>query len=115
MPNELIALEGYLTLAATGATDPIAITHASRVAIQVEVDNTNAVGEIAIQGSCNKTNWCDIPFLDIDGNVQDGYDLSSGDDIVKTFDIDTAVPWLRILYTRTSGTGGMDFYINKKK
>ena len=85
------------------------------MSVHVVVDNTDAEGEIVLQGSNNKTHWVDIYCEDENGNSQDGYDVTSGNNVNHIFDADIAVGWLRVKYNFTSGTGGLNFYVNTKK
>jgi len=115
MGNRILkAFDGYMTLDESQTSDDISIGHHARCAVQVVVDNTDAVGEISIQGSCNRSNWVDLNYEDVNGDLQDGYDVTSGADVNHVFDTDTALPWLRVRYVRTSGTGGLNFYIHTK-
>lgn len=115
MSTQLNGFDGYMVLTETQNSDPISVGHAARNAIQVVVDNTDAVGEIVIQGSIDKTNWVVLNYEDASGNLQNGYDVTSGNDVNHVFETDTALPWLRVRYVFTSGTGGLNFYINSKR
>lgn len=111
----LAAFDGYMILNATQNSDHISIGHASRCAIHVVVDNVDAYGEVVIQASNNRTNWVDVYWKDENGVTQDGYDVTTGNDLNHIFDADTAAGWLRVRYERVSGSGGLWFYVNTKK
>ena len=117
MVRILQGFDGYMTLDETQSSDLIAINHAKHFSIQVVVTGADgtAVGEIAVQVSNDKENWCDVYWVDQSGTIQDGYDVSNTD-FTHMFDAsDVAAGWARLTYNRTSGTGGLHFYINTKR
>jgi hypothetical protein len=117
MVRVLAGFDGYMTLDATQNSDLMAIGHAKRFAIQVVVTGNagSAVGEIVVQVSNDQTNWCDVYWVDHAGVIQDGYDVNSTD-FSHMFDAsDVGAGWARLRYVRTSGTGGLNFYINSTK
>ena len=117
MGKILSGFDGYLMLGATAYGDDITAGHASKAAIQVIVANTgSAAGKIKIQASLNQTNWCDVYFVDSTGTIVDGYALADGYNLNHMFDIsDLGASWLRVAWIRTSGTGGLTYYVNTKK
>lgn len=115
MTNILQKMEGYMVLDEDRTSDLIPITASNEFSIQIVVDSTNAVGEVKFQGSIDKTNFNDFNFLDENYAIQDGYDIESGASFSHIFDFSTATPFLRISYSSTSGTGGMDFYVHRKR
>lgn len=117
MANVLLGFDGYMTLDESQESDLMAIGHAKHFAIQVVVTGAtgSAVGEIVVQVSNDKANWVDVYWVDQSGVVQDGYDVNSTD-FTHMFDAsDIGAGWARLKYNYTSGTGGLNFYINSKK
>jgi len=113
MGKETSALEGYKSLDASWNTDDIRL-YGPYCGFQVVITNTNAVGEVYLEGSIDRSNWSRIYVADQDGTPQDGYDVLSGQSFSHMFDLITALPWVRLSYAKTSGTGGLTYYINKK-
>jgi hypothetical protein len=113
----LNGFDGYMILDTTQTSALMAIGHARQFSIQVVVTGVagSAVGEIVIQTSNNQNDWCDVNWVDNAGVVQDGYDVTSTD-FTHMFDAsDVGGGWARLGYNRTSGTGGLTFYVNYKK
>lgn len=117
MARVLQGFDGYMTLNDNQESDLMAVGHARNFSIQVVVTGAtgSAVGEIAVQVSNDQTNWCDVYWVDQAGVIQDGYDVNSTD-FTHMFDAsDVGAGWARLVYNRTSGTGGLSFYVNYKK
>lgn len=83
------------------------------VAVQL-VWTGDAVGTIYIQESWNKGNhWATLQHYDNEGAQSDGIAVSSADDTVINL-LNTRLDFLRVKYVRTSGTGGLSFYVFSK-
>jgi hypothetical protein len=82
------------------------VQHMSRICYDVSWTG-DAVGSIIVQGSSNQSNWTNLNMTAITmaGVTDNGL-----------FDIQvTGVPYLRLAYTSTSGTGTINAYVSAKE
>lgn len=111
-------LDGYAVLNEDHGSDWFNIGPYRSSSIQVVIDNADAVGVLVPQVS-NKPEmgWASVTFVDENGVVQpDGYSVLAGQNVSHLFDLsDVSAGWMRLLYTRTSGTGGMNYYVHNKR
>ena len=117
MVRVLQGFDGYLNLDESSSSDLISIGHVQHASIQIVVlgDDGTAVGEVKVEVSNDQTNWSTVYWVDHAGVIQDGYDVNDTD-FSHIFDAsDLGAGWMRLTYTRTSGEGGLNFYVNTKK
>lgn len=113
MGKETSSLDGYRQLNESWNEDDIR-AYGPYCGFQVVVVNTNAVGELYLEGSIDREHWSRVYCADQDGVPQDGYDVLSGQSFAHCFDLNTALPWLRLSYSRTSGNGYLNWFVHKK-
>lgn len=105
------ASDGYLTLNASGSTPPKVTSHARQLSVHVVVDNTDAAGKITFEQSNDAANWVQMYYKEddesVDGYMVDGYDVTSGNNVNIIVSPIRVAKFLRVTYTRTSGTGGL--------
>lgn len=116
MSNRRTELNGTLDLGSSGASSHHFIGHALYVATQLVLDNTaDAYGTISIQTGNNEENWSTVSFQDETGAIQDGYNVTPGNDVNLIMDAELATGWIRVNYARTSGDGTLNYYLSTKK
>lgn len=107
--------EGYGVMNADVTSDLIQIGPYNTASIQLVVDTADAVGVAYVQGSNDGTTWDTISFRDENDAIVDGYDIASTAQS-HIFDcVGVGVGWLRLFYDRTSGTGGLSWFVHRKK
>jgi hypothetical protein len=105
MSNQLMRLDGYMTLAADGYSDPIALGRNKNLAVQCDVSTSSALdGYLSFELSNNRTNWCDDGSA-VHVQAAGNYMLELADD---------AAAYARIKWNSDSGQGSMNMYVNKK-
>jgi len=72
-------------------------------------------GTITLQESWNRTNWKTVQHNDIDGYQCSGISVAGAASTDTLQFINIKSPFIRVRYTYTSGTGGLDFYIKEKQ
>ena len=109
-------LEGYMLLSADAESDPITTMGMNRVSIQCITDNTNAVGELKLQLSNDGSNWND-GYFQLDGNTtqMDGYSFTEAMPFNRCLFHEVFTGFVKLTYTSTSGTGGLNYIIHKKR
>lgn len=108
------------SLAATFTSQWYNVGQDSKLSIHVFLDNTNAVGTLAIQatnstGTTPTLNAVAVPFDDGTGTIVTSFTVSSGVDVDKIFRVDAYEGHYRLVYTRTSGTGTLSAVALQKK
>lgn len=84
------------------------IDTADQVAYQVSWTSTSAVGVISVQGSVDGMTWNDLTFTP---------SLTQPNSDSQSYLINLALipfPYIRLKYTRTSGTGTLTVYLSAK-
>ena len=109
--------DGYMVLGASANSDPYIITHAAKVGVQLVVDNTNtSAGTVKVQISNNGDNWYDAFFWNAAGTKQDGYTTAAGPfNVMWNLDENAPAKYVRVNWTRVSGTGGLNYHVCAKK
>jgi len=111
-------MEGYAVLNEDHGSKHFSIGASRSASIQCVIDNADADGYLLPQVS-NKPSagWATVAFVDENGVVQaDGYHVLAGQNVNHIFDLsDVAAGWLRLYYDRTSGTGGLNYYVHFKR
>lgn len=119
MANVLGAFDGYFNLSQNQTSEQISVGHVKNCSIQVIVDNQDAAGTLRVQASNNRSDWTNVWWRKdgyMDNHYYDGYSVTSGKDINHIFNFSNlSVGWLRLNYTRTSGSGGLSFYVHTNK
>lgn len=109
MENEIKETISYATLAATTATEPVALDRATRGSIQITWSNGSA-GTAAlsaqVQVSNNKVNW-------VNEGTAASIDDTDGTAIVEI--VDCLWQWIRVNITRTTGDADVEIvkYFNR--
>ena len=86
-------------------SSPTNVSQLDKVDYSIEWAGAAPVGQITVERSLDGTSWktLDIsPTIDVSGNT--------GSHIIHLFK--GSIEWLRVVYTKTSGTGSMDIHIN---
>lgn len=94
-------------------SDVVLISKKKCIGIQIDVDNTDAVGVINIQQciDIDRTNWVDVTLIDGSTSVA----VESGVDLHLLYDLAyLGGRYLRAFYDRTSGNGKIDVYCEVK-
>lgn len=110
-------LDGYKVLNESWTTDSISLNGIQSISIQTVVDTSDAYGEIAYEKSNDATNWTRVYYVDDTdlSTVQDGYDLTGSSCRPMVEFPQVTYGFIRIKYTRTSGTGGLTWRAVTKK
>src|SRR4051812_28064818 len=104
---EPVLFQSAMSLAATGSSNTIKIKYANLAGIQLNWTGT-PTGTINLQGSLDDSTYV---TMTLSAAIAPAGSADTG-----LIDIlDTAMPYLKILYTRTSGTGSMNIYLNYKQ
>jgi hypothetical protein len=108
-PTNVLVLDGY-DISVTGfTTDYYPVFDTETVAIEVIIQNGVAPsGTFIIEMSCEY--YCPIQF----GQVVDNSQTITDNSIIIWNFGDVGWNWMRVIYERTSGTGEVTLYINKK-
>ena len=78
-----------------------------RVCLHIVCTTSDAVGAVAVQSSVDNQTWVDIPI---------GLTALAGANQDYFIDLQvTAIPFFRVAYTRTSGTGTMTVKLSAKE
>lgn len=93
------------SLAASVNSSPFNIRYMDRVCVQVVVTTSDGVGAFAVQGSndtdaavaAGTASWTTMTGMN--------QTISSANAVLLYDIVQTAVPWVRVAYTRTSGSG----------
>lgn len=110
-------LDGYDVLDGDFTSDIYSLNGIQTASIQCVIETSDAYGEIALEKSNNASNWLRVYYIDQTDftTVQDGYDLT-GSACHPMFELDgISYGYLRLKYTRTSGTGGITWQVVTKK
>ena len=109
--------DGYLLLNATGNSESMFVGHAIRLGVQTVSDNSDAAGTLKLQVSNDETNWVDgyFSFASNTGSLMDSYAVAAGQPFNAMISHEAFSAFARLRWERTSGTGGLTFYIKVKK
>lgn len=118
--NVLFPYTQSASMGASVTTTPTHIAFLDSIAVQIDVTTTDAVGTFALQGSCDYVkgdaenaavtgNWINITLSPVipDAASADAHTLINMQQV--------AFPWIRLVYTRTSGTGTLAVTITGKE
>jgi hypothetical protein len=72
------------------------------------------VGVIEVQGSLDNVNFSSL-YLNVNGNPATNIAIPTNTSPIAIDLYGSAMPYLRIKYTRTSGTGSMDGFVTYKR
>lgn len=99
---------------ATSFNGPVhQIIESDLVCLQINYSGA-PVGTLKVQGSLDQVNWCDLPMI-INGVLVTSIAIPANPSPI-VIDIDgSALPFIRLVYTATSGTGTLDEYITYKR
>lgn len=95
------------SLAASFQTVSTSVERLDRVCLYIDVKTSDAVGNVSVQSSIDNETWVDLPLglVSIAGADQDYFiDLQV-----------TSIPWVRVAWTRTSGTGTLTAKLSAKE
>lgn len=93
-------------MSADVTSDPIDVRYLDNIAIQCNFTGT-PTGPFYVQGSVDKSNWASLTLS--------GSPAAAGSDDTVLIDVNqVSVPWLRVFYDRTSGTGSLDVWVAAK-
>lgn len=115
MSQRRTELNGTLDLGQTGSQYHHNISQRPYVSIQMVLDNTDAYGEVVVETSNNEDNWSTVYWKDENGTIQDGYDVTVGNDMNHIVDAVLGTGWIRLKYNRVSGDGTLNYYISIKR
>jgi hypothetical protein len=118
--NVLLPYTQTAAMSANATTTPTHIAWLDNIAIQIDVTTSDAVGTFALQGSVDYNkgdanspavtgNWIDItlsPVIPAAASA-DAHTLINMSNV--------AFPWIRLVYTRSSGTGTLAVTIAGKE
>ncbi len=106
------------TMGATVATTPTHIAFLDDIAIQIDFTTSDAVGTFDVQGSCDYVKG-DAENAAVTGNwISMGLSIASAasaDNHILINMATLAFPWIRVVYTRSSGTGVLNVTITGKE
>ena len=108
------------SLAASFSSTPFDIRTLDNIAVQLNATTSNAVGTFSVQGSLDyNPGGSTSPSGPVAGNwiaiTLPAIPTLASVDAQFLLDLNQlSFPWLRIAYTRTSGTGTVDIYVSGK-
>lgn len=85
------------------------IAYADQVSIQITSDNTNAIGQWSVEASLDNVTFTPMTFSPVIAPTTSGND----DNILIDMKF-LSFPYIRVVYTRTSGTGTATVKISTK-
>ena len=106
--KRVVDFSKYLTAQSMAATVTGASTnvlYTDRVAYQINWTGS-AVGIFTVEGSNDEVVWTNLPL-----STSVTADNAADDAVIE---VETALKFVRLLYTRTSGTGTLNAYITAK-
>lgn len=95
------------SLAASFQTVSTSVERLDRICLYIDVQTTSAVGAVAVQSSIDNETWVDLP-LGLTGIS------SANQDYLIDLQV-TSIPWIRVAWTRTSGTGTLTAKLSAKE
>lgn len=110
--------DGYMLLDDDATSDLFSIGHSSCFSVQIVVEGADgsAAGELTLELSNDKSNWVEVPWIDAyDNTAYDGYDIAGTDFTRMVLARDICSGWGRLVYTRSSGTGGLSYYLKTRR
>ncbi len=106
------------TMAASVTSTPTHIAFLDNIAMQIDFTTSDAIGTFDVQGSCDYVKG-DAQNAAVTGNwISLGLSISaaaSADNHILINMYNIAFPWIRFVYTRSSGTGVLNVKITGKE
>ena len=110
---------GYTSgLAAAYTTGAIEAGSFSKLSLHCRAITSSADGYLYVEGSNYPSwGWSIIPFVDEDGDIQDGYHiLTTSVNTNHMFDAsDVGVGWIRLRWAVTEGSGELSWFVHRKR